>query len=350
MQTLEELKDENAKTETKTDEANPAELELTEAEAATPQVEEVDEVEEQAGEPTEADSNENTDGDVEPWMQEEGQTSEDDEQRTIPLAAHLKARNKIKARLGEREEENTALRDELNALKSQIENMQPTQARQQGKATPMPREYDFSEDAEYQNAMTQWVQEQVQNGVATVNQTASQSAQQAQAKQKLEQSIDGHYQRAEALVKQANIDIKAYEAAELSVRQDIESVLPNAGNVVVDELISRLGDGSEKVMYYLGRNSSARLKMIDKLKSDPSGISAAMYLADIKATRATPKKLVSRAPKPATVISGDASGGLSGDAKALLKKYKQAHNTGSIQAAYNAKKQARAAGIDTSQW
>lgn len=352
MKTLEQLKAENAAAEATVEEAPPAEAIEVEAEAANDLTDDAGEAEVEAGEPTEEEPEEQEETEVESWMQEEDQTSEDSDSNTIPLAAHLKEKRKIKARLGEREDENNALRSELDSLKAQLEQMRTgaPQAQAEPQVKPMPREYDFDDDAQYQAAMAQWVQAQVQTGVAAATTASTQQAQQAQAKQQLDKAVDDHYQRAQALMQDSNIDLASYEAAELSVRQDIDSVMPGAGNSVTDALISRLGKGSEKVMYFLGRNQSARMRLIEKLKSDPSGISAAMYVAELKAERATPRKQTSRAPKPVKKINGDAAGSEVKDAKALLKKYKAAHSSRDIQAAYNVKKQAKASGVDVSNW
>ena len=87
-----------------------------------------------------------------------------------------------------------------------------------------------------------------------------------------------------------------YQNSDLAVRQAIESVLPNQGDLVADQLISRLGDGSEKVMFYLGRNAAAKEKLKSALSNDPTGISAALYLGEVKRDIASPTKRKTRAP------------------------------------------------------
>jgi len=125
-------------------------------------------------------------------------------------------------------------------------------------------------------------------------------------------------------------------------------VNPNLGDIIVDQVISILGEGSEKVLYFLGRNKAALAKFQNLLMTDKSGMKAAVYLGQEKQRLTNPIKQRSSAPAPVTNIKGDEP--LSGAAGRFKKKYDAAHKKGDNQAAYNAKKEARAAKIDTSTW
>jgi hypothetical protein len=109
-----------------------------------------------------------------------------------------------------------------------------------------------------------------------------------------------------------------------------------------------LGEGSEKVLYFLGNNKNALNELKSSLVDDKSGMRLAIYLGQQKERLTTPRKKMSRAPAPGTVLKGDGGGGLK--ASAAKKKYDAAHKSGKSQDAYTLKKQARAAGIDVSKW
>jgi len=342
MKTLEQLKAENAEPTEETNESLPKAEEVETEEEA---VEEVAEENDDSGESGDSETGET---ETEAWMQTEEQTSEgSDNETVVPLAAHTKMRGKLKGRIGEQDEELEKLRTENAALK------QGRAAPAQETATPaaMPTlegsEYD---EAKYQQALSGWMAQQVQAQVAQATQASAQTATQTQAAQQLDQAVDGHYQRAAKLAEESGITPELYQNADTVVRQTIESVLPKMGDIVADNMIARLGEGSEKVMYFLGRNKTAQEKLRSSLVTDPTGISAAIYLGELKRDVVQPTKRVSRARKPATQIQGDEGGSAKGEAKKLKDSYNSAHKRNNGQAAYNAKKAARAAGIDVSKW
>jgi hypothetical protein len=342
MKTLEELKAENAETEVKTDESVP------QAEEVKAEEEAVEEESEELVDPGEGEQTETEGTETEAWMQTEEQTSEgDDEETVVPLAAHTKMRGKLKGRIGEQNEELEQLRAENAALKSG--HPAPAQETATPAAMPTLEGSDYDE-AKYQQDLSNWMSKQVQSQVAQATKATTQTAAQTQAAQQLDQAVDGHYQRAAKLAEESGITPELYQNADTVVRQTIESVLPKMGDIVTDNMIARLGEGSEKVMYFLGRNKTAQEKLRSSLVTDPTGISAALYLGELKSTVATPQKRVSRARKPATQIQGDEGGLAKGEAKKLKETYSSAHKRGQGQAAYNAKKTAKAAGIDVSDW
>jgi hypothetical protein len=340
MKTLEELKAENADTEVKTDES------LPNAEEVKAEEEAGEEVAEEDDSPGEGDQPDTSETESEAWMQTEEQTSEGSDDKTVPLAVLVSARTKLKGKIGAQNEELEQLRTENAALK-QGQAPAPTTAKPAAMPTLEGSEYD---DAKYQQELSNWMAQQVQAQVAQANQASTQTASQTQAAQQLDQAVDSHYQRAAKLAEESGITPELYQNADTVVRQTIESVLPKMGDVVTDNMIARLGEGSEKVMYFLGRNKTAQEKLRSSLVTDPTGISAALYLGELKSTVAAPQKRVSRARKPATQIQGDEGGSAKGDAKKLKAAYDSAHKQHQGQAAYNAKKTAKAAGIDVSDW
>ena len=342
MQTLEQLKAENAEPKEETDEVIP------QAEEVETEVEAVEEESEELADPGEGEQAEAEGAETEAWMQTEEQTSEgDDNETVVPLAAHTKMRGKLKGRIGEQDEELERLRVENAALKQG--HQAPAQETAAPAAMPTLEGSDYDE-AKYQQDLSNWMAQQVQTQVAQATQSGTQKAAQTQAAQQLDQAVDDHYQRAAKLAEESGITPELYQNADTVVRQTIESVLPQMGDVVTDNMIARLGEGSEKVMYFLGRNKTAQEKLRSSLVTDPTGISAALYLGELKSTVAAPQKRVSRARKPATQIQGDEGGSAKGEAKKLKETYRSAHKRGQGQTAYNAKKQAKAAGIDVSDW
>jgi len=118
---------------------------------------------------------------------------------------------------------------------------------------------------------------------------------------------------------------------------------PDAGDALVDAFISKVGDGSERVFYNLGINKTNLGKFRETLVNDPTGLDAAIYLGGLNKTLNKTVKRKSSAPAPADGKS-DVKG------KAYKKKYDAAHEKNNPQAAYNAKKAAREAGVDVSDW
>ena len=340
MKTLEQLKTENAETETK---ANVQATQAPEAEAKTEEAAEVETEEpDQAGESGQEDTGE---AEVESWMQADDKTPADSE--TVPLSALTKMRGKLKDKIHERDGELEQLRSEIEALKSGS-RQQPQQ--QRTVARPTREQFDFDDD-KYDAAMDAWYDAKMDSKLASAGSSTAQKEAAMNAQKAVDSAVDAHYQRAAKLATESGITPEVYQNSDLAVRQTIESVMPKMGDSITDALISRLGIGSEKVLYFIGRNQAAQEKLRASLVSDPSGISAALYLGELKSTVATPKKRVSQAPRPGSDINGDVNG-TGGDKKAKEAKalYLKAHKSGSPQAAYNAKKSAKANGIDVSNW
>ncbi len=346
MATLAELKATNAADENKAEgstQGAEVEEESTEVEEEAQELDTAGESDQEPEEEVEGEEGETSE--TESWMQADDKASESDD-TTVPLAAHTKMRGKLKARIGEKDEELATLKAEVEALKNGAP-VAPAQPAMQAMPTLEGSDFD---DAKYQQALSNWMSQQVSAQVAAATQaTTTGAAKQAQVQQ-LQKSVDSHYERAAKLASESGIEPEVYQASDMAVRQAIESALPEMGDLVADQLISKLGDGSEKVMYYLGRNATAREKLKTTLLTDPSGISAALYLGELKRDVAIPSKRKSRAPAPATKVQGDQSGTSSGNAKKLLKKYQQAHKERRSQMAYNVKKEAKIAGVDVSNW
>ncbi len=332
--TLEELKAENANEETNDTEATQAEEEVVLEEAA----EEVTEDASEAGESSETDTDKT---DVEAWMQTDEPASEEaDKQFTgSDIAA---AKKKLRSKLESKHNDETAeLKRELEELKAQVHR-----PAQQGQQRAKPKREDFLDlddpDEAFAEALVDFKMGNIQAQQA--NQTAQQEAQarQSDAIAAVESKVDQHYERAAKLAEEVNISPEVYKQSDLAVRQAIESVMPKQGDAIADQLISRIGDGSEKVMYYLGRNPSAQIELQNKLRDDASGISAAIYLGSLKTKVANPVKRKTSAPKPTTQLSGGNT-----PTSDWQKKYNKEND---VQKRFDLKMEAKKQGVDTKNW
>lgn len=327
---LEELKAQNT-----ADEAETVEVETEAAEEA--EAEETQEQEEvESGEVSEGDAEAGEgETEVEAWQLEDEQASEGGEKRFTDSDVAA-AKRKLKARIEKRDDEIAQLKAELEKLKSgRVE--QPTAERK-----PMPKleDYDYDE-SKYQAAMESWMLAQIDNVAKSRQSTETKS----KAQQQLEQSVESHYERAAKLTAEHGIDETVYRGADLAVRQVVESVFEGAGDVITDSLIARMGEGSEKVMYALGRSSEKRERLKAKLLEDPNGIAASIYLGELKAEITKPVKRVTNAPKPAKRATGGTGGGSGEDA--LRRKYQKESD---MQVRFNLRREAKAKGFDVSKW
>lgn len=335
---LEELKAENAKTETAEEEQqSAAATETEEEEAAT---EDAQDTESEA----ETDEEEGAKPDVEDWMQSDEQASEGGGDKRFTDGDVAAAKRKLQAKLEKRHT------SEVEELKRKIEALEKGRSTQQPADTgqkPMPtlEAHDYDE-AKYQKAMQDWVVNNAQSVTKSTLEQQRQEERQQQQRQALEQSVDSHYQRAATLAKEAGISDEVYQQTDLAVRQAIDSAMPGQGDLVTDQLISRLGEGSEKVMYYLGRNAGEREKLRTALTSDPSGLSAVILLGELKGRLSSPPKKTSKAPAPARRAEGGGTGG-DGKVDKLRRAYQKETDT---QKRFDMRRKAKQEGIDVSNW
>lgn len=333
-QSLADLKAENEESEA-VEPATPQEVEETEEEEAVEV--ETEELEEEAETP----EGETVPAETEAWM-EDG--TDNATPKEVPLSALQAVRSKLKGKNTELKGENSDLRNELDQLKAQIAQGQPA-AQPQAAPTVAPKleDYDYDE-GKYQQAMAQHYQGMINT---TVNSNQQQQAQQAAAQKQIndiEQKSKEHYQRAQALVTKHGINPEVYGQADRKVREAIEQVLPNQGDATTDRLISIIGEGSEKVLYAIGRNEAELDKVRAKLISDPSGLTLMAYLGQKNAEFSMPAKKKSNAPKPARQISGS---GAKDETKNLIRAYKAAEKKGDIQGAFKARMALRRAKVNT---
>lgn len=332
-QTLEELKRENAEAEQAVNNEAPQAEELNaELEEAA---EDVEEVLEDEAESNETESNEST---VESWMQSEEQDSQDEQ--AVPVAAHAKMRSKLKAAISEKDSELQALKAEVEQLKSAPKSAPDVKSK--------PKREDFFEsddpDEAFFDAMTDWKLEQqaLQQNSKAEQEAINRKNQEFLKKQN--EAVEDHYVRAAKLASENGIEPEVYNSADLKVRQAVEAVYPENGDAMTETLISMIGDDSEKVMYYLGRNKNKLLEFQNTLQSDTTGIKAAMMIGELKSQLTKPFKKKSNAPAPPPELKGDQS---TGKSRSYLRKYENAKTP---QERFDVKQEAKKAGVKTREW
>lgn len=336
---LKELKEENAKKEA--DKVEVTESEQTE-EVTTATTEEVE------TEAAEVESDDETE--VESWMQTEEANSDDDQKGGFkPNHEAAKTRKRLKAKLNEKDDELESMREELERLRAG-KTEQP--ATNQLPPRPKREDFDYDDDA-YDAAVDDWNDKKLDARLSTHTQKSvenqQQEAQQKAHNQRMESNLNGHYSRVDKLVGSGKVSQDSYDAAETNVRNAMERIHLGAGDKVSDNLINTLnniGEGSEKVMYQLGVNPSKLAELESKIAADPSGFTAVAYLGALQAKVSEPTRRRSQAPKPGSKVEGES--GASGKAGSMQKAYNKAGDD--IQSRINLKRQAKAQGIDTSNW
>ena len=237
---------------------------------------------------------------------------------------------------------------EIDELKTKIHELENKQIKPSEHLKDRPKREDFEDDEKYFDALTDYkikISREQDDSKSIVEQ--KKRAQQEKL-QKVSQEVDKHYLRAAKLAEKSGITPEAYQAADLNVRKAVDSVFPEGGDSITDALISNLGEGSEKVLYNLGVNSTRRAKFTSLLTDDPSGLKAATYLGELKAQLSVPVKRTSAAPEPMDEIQGDKSG--SASSRQLKEEYEKAHKAGNIQKAFDIKHKAKGMKIDTRDW
>lgn len=328
MPTLEELKKEN--------ELEAAAAQGDDTATDEPELDAVDEEAEAPADDEGGDDQEASDSDD--WTKPQGGEQEPEAKFTDGDAAAI--RRKWKGKVSEKDSEIEALKKEIEAIKAK-----PAAA---PAPTGKPKHDEFNSDEDFIEALTDYkislTQQQSQSEQAAAERKRQQEANQS----KTAEAVDGHYTRAMKLAEKSNITPEAYQSADMRVRQAIDSVFPKAGDTITDALIASLGEGSERVFYNLGVNSSRRAEMVKLLQEDKTGIRAATYLGKLNAELSAPQKRQTSAPTPVDQLQGDHSTSTAGDK--LLRQYKEAHKRGDGSAAFNIKRQAKQAGVNVATW
>ena len=353
--TLEQLKEENAKADKEAGAQPQSANEDLEAGA------------EDQGKPNNDGAAEHSDDDegakkpLEPWMQSDedesdpdGHASDSDKKFTDGDVAA--ARRKMRAKLEKKHE------SEKEQLLKRIEDLENNQQKPAATVKPAavipegttakPRREQFEDaddpDEAFTDALLDWKMSKRAAETDAKRKKDDQSAAAAEHNRQVEESVDSHYERAANLTTEVGISAERYQAADLSFRQMVETVFPGAGDVIADNLIANLGEGSERVTYNIGINAKRRQELQQLLQADKTGLKAAVYLGQLNAELSGGTKRTSKAPPPAADPQGDEK--KTESFRALKRKYNAAHKAGDTQGAFDARREARQAGADTSSW
>lgn len=336
MQTLEQLREENAASES-TQAASPQDAPKEDEVIAATATEE---------DATDADQDESDDdGEVETesWMKGDDQESQSAD-RKFTDSDVAAAKKKLRAKLEVKDAENAELKKQLEELQRQQHA-----APKVGAKPTREQFYDKDDpDEAFAEALVEWKLNNTAAQQQAQRQQVERERTQLETVQSIEKSVDQHYVRAAKLVEQSGISEDLYRSADERVRTAVDEVFPGDGEVVTNILIDLMGEGSERVMYHLGVNSARRAELKEIMRNDPKGLKAAAYLGKLSAELSAPAKRKSNAPPPAAQIQGDA--GTSESGSKLQRQYKEAHAKGNTQAAFDLKLKAKQAGINTKTW
>lgn len=285
---------------------------------------------------------ETTEGEEEVVLEDWQKSDEDEEIDPDKPVKFLKAKKALKGRIAEVSDENAALKAQLEALKRK-----PAET---GTETPTkrPDSLDFDTDEEYHAALDKYNDDRALARYEELEATKSQSRAVRAAKEKLEADVDQHFERAAKLIETSGIKPEIYQASDATVRAAVEAISPEKGDLIVDHLISTIGEGSEKVTFFLGRNKAALGEFQALLASDPTGMKAAIYLGQQKERLTNPAKPRSNAQSPAPKVNGGKSN--AGNPVSMKKEFDALMKKDKVNEAFNLRRDARKNKIDTSKW
>ena len=335
-QSLEELL---AVVEAEEAQANAVQAEVTEAESE--EVEETEEVETEAEEVEQESEQEEGEAEEVEEQPEWAKAESDKEKGAVPVAKHVEIKHKLQGKIADKDAEIAALKQQLEQVQAappqHIEDLEIAKEAWEfdGPAEEYPR-YKAQIDA--RNAIKLQRAEQ---------QRQANEQRQREEAARVDAELDKHYERAAALVTSGIIkQPEQFQAAEQTVVKAVESVAPGLGQMVINSMISRMGEGSEKVIYHLGANATALREFESELRADPTGIKAAMYLAKKQALfNSKPVVKPKPVPKPDVPLQGKAPKVSSYEAA-----FKKAEKAGDSSGMLAASRAARAAGINPDNW
>lgn len=263
---------------------------------------ETGEEEEQEGSESEPEAQEPEEYEI--VLEGDEQASQEQKQKSVTLPAKKLA--DLRASRRESRDEAARLKEEVELLRKQVMSGGKPQ---QPAAMPTLESVDYDE-AKYQQALAAWHQEQTKAQLQTYNQQLAQEQARNAQKQAQEAEIEKHYERA------ASLKVHDYESAERTVRETLDQMSQDVS--VTDLMIAHLGEGSEKVTYFLGRNPDKLSDLVATLQADPSGMRAMVKLGQLQAklSHQPAKKKISQAP-----AADEALGGKNGASEgAILKR------------------------------
>ncbi len=297
---LEDLKAQAEKEEeTKAEEQPEAEEEVEEPES------EVDTDEEEADTETEEPEAEEPEPSDDFELELDGEP-EPGQQKPSPEDALVYKLTKQKAKAKEYKSELDELKAELAALKAGTSQPQTQQRSQQPaqQYPPVPVLYEDGIDTkeQYTQAYQRWMAD-----CKAVDQRNAQADQQkSEYKRQMEDMTHNLAKRLGKFASEHKIkDDRVISAAEKAT-SEIDEATKIEGSLAY--LLDSVGDGGERVAYYIGTNEGAMAKVKELLQADSTGLKAVAHMTKL-AEKLKPKhsSRTSKAPAPDRSIKGDGS-------------------------------------------
>lgn len=202
-------------------------------------------------------------------------------------------------------DENEDLKRRLEALESRT--AQPIAAPVTSAREPtMPDMYDPGIDgdrAKYDAAVKKFLHDMT----AYNNRHSEADDAQAKYKQRVEGMTKNLAIRAAKFATENKVNVDRVATALERATDEIDAHVNIPGALAY--LLDSVGDGSERIAYYIGTNESALSKVKALLKEDPNGLKAIAHMTRL-ATELKPKtrKEISNAPEPDQSLKGDKVG------------------------------------------
>lgn len=317
------------------------------AESENPQVTEAEEVEE-LDEEVEPEAEE-----TEPEMEEgEAETEEDvpefaksesDKKDLVPLAKHLDVKFKLRGEVSERDAKIAELEQKLAQVQAA-----PPQHIEDLEIAKEAWEFDGTTE-EYQRYKAQIDARNAIKLQRAEQQRQANEQRQREEAARVEAELDKYYDRVSVLIAKGEVKTltqpEQYKAAENTVIKSLDSITKQ-GQAVFNKMVAELGEGAEKVVYHLGVNSESRQAFESQLRADPTGIRAAMFLAEKKALfNSKPTVKPKPVPKPDVPLQGKAP-----KVSSYETAFRKAEKAGDSSGMLAASRAARAAGINPDNW
>lgn len=265
--------------------------------------------------------------------------SEPDQQKPSAEAALIHKLTKQRHKRKEAEDEVAELRRKLEQYESgqaaaPQRQQQPQRTKHDYPPVPVLYEDGIDTKEQYTQAYQRWMEE-----CKAVDQRSAQADQQTEQQRKqLEEKSLNFAKRAAQFVKENKINPDRVVSAIERATSEIDAATKLEG--ALTHLLDSVGDGSERVAYYIGTNEGAMAKIKQVLADDPSGFRAIALMTRM-ATDLKPKHSAktSRAPAPDEPLKGDGSPIA---AKRLQEKYDKASSPTEL---YKLRKLAKEAGV-----
>lgn len=265
--------------------------------------------------------------------------SEPDQQKPSAEAALIHKLTKQRHKRKEAEDEVAELRRKLEQYESG--QSAPQQRQQAAPAVELPQFPDMYDEgiegdrAKYDKAVKAWFAASKEAEQAQ----SRQSQQTDQYRQQLEEKSTNLAKRAAKFMQENKIKPERVISAIERATSEIDSVTKVDGALA--HLLDSVGDGSERVAYYIGTNETAMSKIKEALAKDPNGLSTISLMTRM-AEKLKPKHSTktSKAPSPDEPLRGDGS---PVTARRLQEKYDKASTPSEL---FKLRQEAKKAGVE----